>query len=62
MKWPAAKIFLSEIIRTIDGPLAPLADTEELRRLVKRDRKHRALFSPDFSPQDGFFPAGGRAG
>lgn len=40
-----SKIFLGEIIRTIDGPLAPLADAEGLRRLVKRDRKHSALYS-----------------
>ena len=38
------KIFLGEIIRTIDGPLAPLGDAESLRGLVKKDRKHRALY------------------
>ncbi len=38
------KIFLGEIIRTIDGPLAPLGDAESLRRLVKKDRKHSALY------------------
>ncbi len=44
LKRPPAKIFLGEIIRTIDGPLAPLADAEGLRRLVKRDKKHSALY------------------
>ena len=39
-----AKIFLGEIIRTIDGPLAPLGDAESLRRLVKKDRKHSGLY------------------
>ncbi len=39
-----ARIFLGEIIRTIDGPLAPLGDAETLRNLVKRDKKHRALY------------------
>jgi Rrf2 family protein len=38
------KIFLGEIIRTIDGPLAPLGDAESLRRLVKKDRKHSSLY------------------
>ena len=38
------KIFLGEIIRTIDGPLAPLRDAESLRTLVKRDKKHSALY------------------
>lgn len=38
------QIFLGEIVRTIDGPLAPFGDAESLRRLVARDRKHRAIF------------------
>ncbi len=38
------KVFLGEIIRTVDGPLAPLGDAETLRRLVKNDRKHSALY------------------
>jgi Rrf2 family protein len=38
-----SKIFLGEIIRTVDGPRAPLGDAETLRRLVKNDRKHSAL-------------------
>src|SRR5579863_409961 len=39
-----AKIFLGEIIRTIDGPLAPLGDAGTLRNLVKRDKRHSALY------------------
>ncbi len=39
-----SRIFLGEIIRTIDGPLAPMGDAETLRRLVKRDKKHSALY------------------
>src|SRR5215475_7609983 len=35
---------LSEIIRLIDGPLAPFADAEELRELIDRDPDHRALY------------------
>ena len=38
------RIFLGEIIRTIDGPLAPFGDAASLRRLVARDRKHRPLY------------------
>lgn len=44
LKRPPSKIFLGEIIRTIDGPLAPFEDAESLRRLVERDKKHSALF------------------
>jgi Rrf2 family cysteine metabolism transcriptional repressor len=45
LKRSPTKIFLGEIIRTIDGPLAPFEDAESLRRLVLRDKKHSALFS-----------------
>jgi Rrf2 family protein len=44
LKRPPAKIFLGEIIRTIDGPLAPFEDAEGLRRHVEQDKKHSALF------------------
>ena len=40
LKRPPTKIFLGEIIRTIDGPLAPFEDAESLRRHVERDKKH----------------------
>jgi Rrf2 family protein len=38
------QIFLSEIIRTIDGPLAPFGDAESLRMLISNDAAHRPLF------------------
>jgi DNA-binding IscR family transcriptional regulator len=38
------EIYLSEIIRLIDGPLAPFADAEQLRALIDKDPAHRALF------------------
>jgi Rrf2 family protein len=44
LKRRPSDIFLGEIIRTIDGPLAPFEDAESLRRHVKEDSKHRALF------------------
>ena len=37
-------IRLGEIIRVIDGPLAPLGDADQLRSLIDRDTKHRALY------------------
>lgn len=40
-----SKLFLGTIIRAIDGPLAPLGDAEWLRKMVKQDRKHGALYS-----------------
>jgi len=39
-----SEVFLGEVIRTIDGPLAPMGDAEALRRLVKADKKHSALY------------------
>lgn len=44
LKRRPSQIFLGEIIRTIDGPVAAFADAEVLRRLVERDKKHSALF------------------
>jgi Rrf2 family protein len=39
-----ADIPLSEIIRLIDGPLAPFADAEQLKELIHRDLEHRSLY------------------
>jgi Rrf2 family protein len=39
-----AEIHLSEIIRLIDGPLAPFGDAEQLRELIDRDLPHRTLY------------------
>jgi Rrf2 family protein len=39
-----SEIRLSEIIRLIDGPLAPFGDAEQLRTLIDRDAEHRALY------------------
>jgi Rrf2 family protein len=36
--------FLSEIIRLIDGPLAPFGDAEQLQILIDRDVEHRRLY------------------
>lgn len=39
-----SEIRLSEIIRLIDGPLAPFGDAEHLRVLIDRDDSRRALY------------------
>src|ERR1700756_855086 len=39
-----SEIRLSEIIRLIDGPLAPFGDAEQLRTLIDQDVDHRALY------------------
>lgn len=39
-----AKIFLSEIIRLIDGPLAPFGDAASLRELIATNQRGRALY------------------
>jgi Rrf2 family protein len=39
-----SEIRLSEIVRLIDGPVAPFADAEQLRALIDRDLPHRALY------------------
>jgi len=44
LRRPPGEIQLSEIIRLVDGPLAPFADAEQLRNLIDRDAEHRALY------------------
>ena len=44
LRRPPAEIRLSEIIRLIDGPLAPFGDAEQLRSLIDRDADHRTLY------------------
>jgi len=44
LKRAPEQIFLGEVIRKIDGPLAPFEDAESLRERVKTDAKHRSLF------------------
>jgi Rrf2 family protein len=45
LKRPPNQIFLSEVIRTIDGPLAPFADGAGLQQLIDSDKAHRQLYS-----------------
>ena len=44
LRRPPSEIHLSEIIRLIDGPLAPFGDAEHLRDLIDRDVDHSALY------------------
>ena len=44
LRRPPDGIRLSEIIRLIDGPLAPFGDAEQLRALIDKDPAHRALY------------------
>ena len=44
LRRPPSEIHLSEIIRLIDGPLAPFADAEGLRTLIDKDPAHLALY------------------
>jgi Rrf2 family protein len=44
LRRPPSDIRLSEIIRLIDGALAPFGDAEQLRNLIDRDAEHRALY------------------
>ena len=37
-------IRLAEIMRLIDGPLAPFGDADSLRTLIENDASHRALY------------------
>jgi len=44
LRRPPSEIRLSQIIRLIDGPLAPFGDAEQLRSLIDKDSSHRALY------------------
>jgi Rrf2 family cysteine metabolism transcriptional repressor len=44
LRRPPSEIQLSEIIRLIDGPLAPFGDASQLRVLINRDADHSALY------------------
>ncbi len=45
LRRPPEEIKLSEIIRLVDGPLAPFGDADQLRGLITTDPDHRALYS-----------------
>lgn len=41
---PPQEICLGQVLRMIDGPLAPFEDAESLRKRIQHDVKHRSLF------------------
>jgi Rrf2 family cysteine metabolism transcriptional repressor len=44
LRRPPSEIYLAEIIRLMDGALAPFGDAEQLRSLIESDVEHRALY------------------
>ena len=44
LRRPPSDIYLAEIIRLMDGALAPFGDAEQLRNLIENDVDHRALY------------------
>ncbi len=44
LRRPAGKVYVSEVIRLIDGPLAPFGDAESLRAMVGHKDSHSALY------------------
>src|SRR5579863_6711308 len=52
LRRPPSEIHLSEIIRLIDGPLAPFGDADQLRTLINRDDEHRALYQVFLAVRD----------
>jgi Rrf2 family protein len=47
-----SEIPLSDIIRLVDGPLAPMGDAEQLRGLIDKDEDHRALYEVFLAVRD----------
>jgi Rrf2 family protein len=44
LRRPPAEILIGEVVRTIDGPLAPFGDAVELAYRVKTEPRHAGLF------------------
>ena len=44
LRRPPSEIHMSEIIRLIDGPLAPFGDADQLRHLIALNDDNRALY------------------
>ena len=52
LRRPPSEIPLSDIIRLVDGPLAPMGDAEQLRGLIAKDADHRALYEVFLAVRD----------
>lgn len=44
LRRPPQEVFIGDVVRLIDGPLAPFGDVVELQRLVRTERRHAGLF------------------
>src|SRR5262245_30465403 len=44
LRRPPAEILLGDVVRLVDGPLAPLGDVVELQRRVRSEPRHAGLF------------------
>jgi Rrf2 family protein len=44
LRRPPAEIMVGDVVRIVDGPLAPLGDAVELAQLVKTEPRHAGLF------------------
>jgi Rrf2 family protein len=44
LRRPPAEVMIGEVVRTIDGPLAPFGDAVELAHRVRTEARHAGLF------------------
>jgi Rrf2 family protein len=44
LRRPPAEIIVGDVVRIMDGPLAPFGDVVELQHRVKTERRHPGLF------------------
>jgi Rrf2 family protein len=44
LRRPPSEVVVGDVVRLVDGPLAPFGDAAELVRRVKTERRHAALF------------------
>src|SRR5262245_43791129 len=44
LRRPPSEIVIGDVVRLVDGPLAPFADVVELKRRVQTERLHAGLF------------------
>jgi Rrf2 family protein len=45
LRRPPSEIVLGDVVRLVDGPLAPFGDVVELERRVRTERRHAGLFA-----------------
>lgn len=44
LRRPPAEVFIGNVVRIVDGPLAPLGDAVELQQRVRTEPRHPGLF------------------